>query len=315
VKDRGPRDDLYESAERFARSGLRAFLDDDPPIFLLHAGTALEHLTKAYLASQNPSLIAAPDFDSLLHVCGLGSHARRSPLLMKTISVTESLKRSGQLIPTLQNLSNDLGLLVDVRNGVAHAGQVQAGAASSVVVPFLKACDELLTALGISRGQFWGDLTEVVDARLSESAEAADIRAAEAVATARAEFETRYATLDPDMRRTVVGVIESGYHLEGHEQDLAHCPSCGSLALVSGTIDVDWDVDWEKDDFGQPFVIGATPTVTLFPNHLECRACGLNLDGLDELVAAGLERSWRMEDVDADVLRAEYQQEWEGFEP
>jgi hypothetical protein len=40
------KDELYSSAVRFARSALRAFLDKDFPIFLLHAGTALEQGAK-----------------------------------------------------------------------------------------------------------------------------------------------------------------------------------------------------------------------------------------------------------------------------
>jgi hypothetical protein len=59
-------DGLYSSAVAFAQSALRAFLDKDFPTFLLHAGTALEHLVKAYLASLNESFVAANDFDSLI---------------------------------------------------------------------------------------------------------------------------------------------------------------------------------------------------------------------------------------------------------
>jgi hypothetical protein len=42
------RDELFSSAVRFAQSGLRAFLDNDFAIFLLHSATALEQLMKAY---------------------------------------------------------------------------------------------------------------------------------------------------------------------------------------------------------------------------------------------------------------------------
>ena len=65
-------------------------------------------------------------------------------------------------------------MVVDVKNGVAHVGQdVQRGIAKRALVPFLKACDARLGAMRILRGPFWKDLTEVVETRISEAAEAA----------------------------------------------------------------------------------------------------------------------------------------------
>jgi hypothetical protein len=121
--------------------------------------------------------------------------------------------------------------------------------------------------------------------------------------------------MEPDMRRAVLSAIEGGYQLENWEQDLVDCPACGNPALASGTYEVNWDVDVDHDDFGQPFLVGAEPTVTFFAGHLECRACGLGLDGLEELRAAGLASSWEMEGIDTGTLLAEYNQQWEGFEP
>jgi hypothetical protein len=158
--------ELGDSAQRFARSSLRAFLDRDWPIFFLHAGTALEQLAKAYLAEIDPSLVAGNDFNSLLHVRGLSQHASTSHLGMKTITVTEALKRVGQLVPTIPPLAEELAFVVNVRNGVAHAGRADAKEAQEVLVPFIKACDQLLPGLKLDRWTFWGDLTEVVEARL-----------------------------------------------------------------------------------------------------------------------------------------------------
>jgi hypothetical protein len=309
-------DDLYSSAERFGRSALRAFLDEDWPIFLLHAATPLEQLTKAYLASLNQSLVAASDFDSLLHACGLGKNAQRPSMLMRTITVTQALDRAGQVLPALKNLRSELTLLADVRNGVVHAGRVQGSAAETILVPALKACDELLAAMNVERGQFWADLTEVVDARLSESAKAAEIRATEAIASARREFDNRYAAMEPEMRKAVLKVVREGYQREGFEHDFVDCPSCGEPALARGTVDVDWEPDFDRGDFGETIIVGAYPeNVTFFPNRLECRACGLRLEGLDELLAAGIERSWRLLDVDIHALREAEAESWADFEP
>ena len=63
--------ELRESAADFANSALRAYLAEDIAVFLLHAATALEQLSKAFLASIHGSLIAANDFDSLRICAGI----------------------------------------------------------------------------------------------------------------------------------------------------------------------------------------------------------------------------------------------------
>jgi hypothetical protein len=294
------REQLYQSAEGFGRSALRAFLAGDWAVFMLHSGTALEQLTKAYLADLNPGLIAGRDFDSLLHAHGLGQHAAHSRLRMKTITLTEALDRSGQLIPTIPPLRDGLRLLVDVRNGVAHAGFVDQAAAERVLVPFLRACSELLPRIRVEPSVFWADLTDMVETRLSASAAAAEIRAREAITAAQHAFEGRYSAMDDGVRKAVLKAVQETYTPDRYEQNLIDCPSCGYAALVSGTNDVDWEADWEIGDLGESYIAGAYPIVKLVPYHLQCRICGLELDGADELAAAGLERSWVLEDVDAE---------------
>src|SRR4051794_32538761 len=113
---------LRSSATRFAQSALRAFLGEDATVFMLHAATALEQLAKAFLASMHGTLIAANDFDSLLHAAGHSSHARKPRSRMRTITGQDALDRAGRLIPALENLKPSLQLLLYVRNGVVHAG-------------------------------------------------------------------------------------------------------------------------------------------------------------------------------------------------
>ncbi len=73
-------------------------------VYLLHASTTLELLAKAFLASLDGSLIAANDFDSLLHSCGQSRHARTPSWRMRTITMGEALKRVGQILPTIDNM-------------------------------------------------------------------------------------------------------------------------------------------------------------------------------------------------------------------
>jgi hypothetical protein len=56
-------------------------------------------------------------------------------------------------------------------------------------------------------------------------------------------------------------------------------------------------------------LIGAHPYFTFVPSHLRCNACGLELDGRDELDAAGVGEPWLLEDVDR-ATSSEVMGEW-----
>jgi hypothetical protein len=60
---------------------------------------------------------------------------------------------------------------------------------------------------------------------------------------------------------------------------------------------------WGEPDFDREGNIEGVPAaVMIFPLELACSVCGLKLSGDDELQAAGVGRSWELEDVDpADI--------------
>src|SRR5690349_5256799 len=116
-----PIDQLSRSSSQFARSALQALPTGGWMVFALHAGAALEHLSKALLASKHPALISAEDYESLLHATGHDAQATRP--VMRTIGFTESVKRCSRFVPQLANLEPELRLLYDARNGVAHLAQ------------------------------------------------------------------------------------------------------------------------------------------------------------------------------------------------
>src|SRR4051812_22107417 len=98
-------DQLTRSSSQFARSALQALPTGDWVLFALHAGAALEHLSKAHLANKHAALISAEDFDSLLHACGQEAHASRP--IMRTIGATESVRRNGRFLPQVKNMNED----------------------------------------------------------------------------------------------------------------------------------------------------------------------------------------------------------------
>jgi hypothetical protein len=159
---------LADSSAAFALSALRA-QHQDRRVFLLHAATALEHLAKAVLARRHPSLIVASnDFESLLHACGEGASARRKRPRMRTINASDAISRAGRFLPTVEALAPSLELLIQVRNGVAHLGEVSADDADSVLVPYLKASEEMRAALDIDKAAYWGEFVDLVDSALEE---------------------------------------------------------------------------------------------------------------------------------------------------
>ena len=187
---------LRSSAAQFAQSGLRARLDQEWAVHQLHIATALELLAKAKLASLHGSLIAAKDFDSLLHLSGHPRHAKQPPDRIRTITITDALLRVGQVVPSVENLRSELKYLADVRNGVVHAGHLTSEAQDRVLLPFITACDLLLDDMEASRHDFWGEYVELIDTHRAESVKAAEVEAAEAIMLARKAFAERFAELD-----------------------------------------------------------------------------------------------------------------------
>ncbi len=134
---------LASSSSDFAQSALRALPVGDHTTFVLHASIALEHAMKALLARRHPALMAAADFDSLLHACGDGADARVPRHRMRTITGRESLNRVGQLLPSVHLLSPQLAPLFEARNAVAHLGEP--ALSDELRVPFLKCADHAST--------------------------------------------------------------------------------------------------------------------------------------------------------------------------
>lgn len=286
---------LRVSAARHAQVALATLPDGDDMLFALHAGIALEHALKAVLASRHPVLIAASDFDSLLHACGESSGTRIPRHRMRTITARESLARVGQLVPHVKNLESQLAPLFEARNSVAHLADPTA--TDELRVPFIRAAEHLRVALEIAPQDFWGTYQAVVDAALAEEVQEARMRVEGALAGARGKFERRYQHLETAARDAVLDIIETSYSREKYEQELVECPACQRQALASGATETGWERDGDDGNFVARFT----------PGYLICRVCDLELDGEDELQIAGVQVQWEVEDADpADFYEPEY---------
>src|SRR6266851_5103377 len=118
------KDQLLKRSAEAAQRAIRHYLAEEYDQFLIHACHCFELVGKARLAAIHPSLIVDRDFDSFLHVCAAGKHARRPPWNIKSINATEVLARCSQLHPGLTDFSSRLKLLADFRNSAIHLGEV-----------------------------------------------------------------------------------------------------------------------------------------------------------------------------------------------
>jgi hypothetical protein len=300
---------LARSSSEFAVSALAAMSDGKHSVFLLHAATGLEHLAKAVLAAQHPSLIAVAskdNFESLLLLVG-ETKAARPGAKIRTIGAREALDRAGRYAPECTSLMGDLRLLIWVRDGVAHLADASSASVDEVLVPYLKATEELREVLGIDRAQYWGAFRELVGQALHEHVEQARLRVEAALAVARAEFERRFATVGEDAKKAVLTAIEESYSPEKYEEQLVDCPACGTTALVRGTLREEFDEDW---DHREGVLLGVHLLVQFIPTGLLCRACHLDLTGRDEMDAAGIGEPWYLEDVDERDFLGEYDDDY-----
>jgi hypothetical protein len=262
--------ELGESSGMFARSALQAQHTDNR-VYLLHAATALELLAKAVLAARHPSFIVpANDFESLLRASGEAIAPNRPRKRMKTISASQAVARAGYFAADVLPLVSELELLIDVRNGVAHLGEVQSEEdADRVFVPYLRASEALRETVGIDRGSYWGEFTDLVDSALKENVAKARVRVETALAIARTECARRFGSLDDATRQAILSVVEAGYRPEKYDEQLLDCPACDTPALVYGSVQIEYDEDW---DHREGILINVHPIFNFTPQGMRCAA-------------------------------------------
>jgi hypothetical protein len=249
------------------------------------------------LAARHPSLIAVAskdNFESLLLLAG-ETKAAKPGAKIRTIGAREALDRAGRYALECASLVEELQLLIWVRDGVAHLADASSASVDEVLVPYLKASEDLRGVLEIDRNSYWLAFVDLVDEALKENVEQARLRAEAAMAVAREEFERRFAEVGEDTKKAVLAAIEESYAPAKYEEQLVDCPVCGTTALVSGTLREEYDEDW---DHREGILIGAYFYVTFVPTGLLCRACHLDLTGREEMDAAGIGEPWQLEDID-----------------
>jgi hypothetical protein len=296
---------LLKGSAEAARRAIRHYVAGEHDQFLMQAAHSFELLGKARLASIHPCLIVDRDFDSFLHVCAAGKHAKRAPWNIKTITATEVLTRCIQLNPSLNEFKPRLTLLAEYRNSAKHLGEIIETEKKENFHAFLVAASLISDDMGNKRAEFFGEYEELVGTHLDTSLAEANREVAEKIVLAKATFERRYSALDETTMKLVAKSIELSYPVEKYERILFDCPACQKNGLLNGTADVDWEADYDDRD---GIVTNAYPVVTMTASGFSCGFCDLSLNGAAELGAADLPTQVDIADVDPqDFYESEYQ--------
>lgn len=289
------KDILLQRASALAREAVKRFVNEDRRGFFLEGAGAFELLGKARLAAFHPALVIdTTSLDSLLHVTGASAHAKIPSWQIKTIRVSDVLKRCVLVDPPLAAVEKQLRTLSDVRNSILHAGEIPPEDEGPLFVTFLRACAVLVPSTGSNLTTFFGEHAELVQTYLAESAQATKLRVLALVSAAKTRFIERFTALGPG-KNAALKAIEATLQPEGYEEVLVPCPACGQTAILTGSTEVTWEAE-DFDSGGNPH--SAYPVVTLLPRALYCSFCELTLQSRDELIELGLAESVPIEDVD-----------------
>jgi len=295
------RDNLISKSSQWAQRAIKSYLDTEHELFFVQAGVSFELLGKAFLAGIHPSLIVDKDFDSLLQVCGAGTHSKRPPGNIRTIGARDVVARVSQVLPQLKSYEQQLGLLADLRNGAVHLGVTGSTTFTDAIGPFLQATQTLLESCGQPFDTYFGAYTEIARKLLDESSQEIERRVAVKLARAREAYKEKFGELETKTVQQISGVIFKTYDFYKYQDEPEDCPACSELGVSSG----DYEVEWEYADWDDPT---PEPKVTLFVNHFLCKVCGLTLEGREEIKAAGLREKMEIEDVDAaDFFEPDYE--------
>jgi hypothetical protein len=288
------KDQLFKRSADAVQRAIRHYLDGEYDQFLIHAGHSFELVGKARLAAIHPSLIVDRDFDSFLHVCAASKHAKRPPWNIKTITATEVLTRCVQLHPALNDFSARLRLLAEYRNSAIHLGEIIEEERKQIFHTIIASTCLIIDEMEIKRREFFGEFEELVTTHLDVSVAEVNREVAERLARSKAMFKRRYSALNDAEMQVVAKSVEARYPVDKYERTLIDCPACGMQGLISGSYDVDWQVDYDRDGS----ISGGYPIVTMTASGFDCAFCDLRLDNATELKASGLPMTVDIEDVD-----------------
>jgi hypothetical protein len=283
-------DDLYrsllDSARHHAHVALADFTKDgnEMAISALHAGIAVEHLAKCYLAMQHPMLLAdkSCDVDTILHLTGKSELAKTPPYNIKTLGAVEACKRVRYLLAEFRFNEQVDGFLFDVRNSVGHLGI--AVDVRKAIRAMVRLAGPLLSAIGYDRVSFWGNKLQAVDALYDETISELEAILQAKYEAARNTLASALAGLDASQQAAFKAImVAKGIHSTSDYAEPYPCPVCQAQGWLICTREYDF-VDDEANPKSYSLVFIES---VAYPLLFECGVCRLELDE-SEMEAAGM---------------------------
>jgi molybdopterin converting factor small subunit len=249
--------------------------DDDQ--FLLHVSFFCEFFIRGLLVLKSPVLNADLSEDSLLYAAGVDSSD--AP---KTVGLRTAIGRLKAAYPELKALSFDpIQILVDARNRELHGETDDISAQDANQI--LPAVYLLVVKGAESTGQVLADLMGQEDADTASAAAKAVLkdrtrRVRNDISNAKDRFFERPKEEQEELRKKEAqfgyAVQANGIHLKSHK-----CPACAAMAVLGGK-----PVGVSREFLRDGSLMYET---RVQPAAFSCNVCGLQLNGLAELMAAG----------------------------
>lgn len=243
--------------------------------FALHGGVAIERLAKAVLVKKNPTYLVEMRGNSEM-LLYFGGDLELSVDRVRTVGANEALSRLRRM--SVLPPDRHLDLLIALRNGTAHT---TVGAQAKALLPTLaETVALLLKEADVSVHEFWGRWTSAVNVAVDKQRNETQRDVHLRIRQARHLFEDRFEGLPDDVKeralqepKSVVRAITiSNQNGTLGLVSTTRCPACGTDAQV------------KLQPLSEEPVGG-----TLLPISLGCRLCGLELEGREEIEAAGLD--------------------------
>lgn len=245
----------------------------------LWSALALELLGRAALARISPTLLAADSkggADNLIYALGLSP--RSAKFVPRSIDVSTVFDRLHALSPEFTRDLADFSILhMQRRNEELHSGNSSFDGLgpSSWLPKYYRACTVLVESLG-QELEFLVGKNEA-DAAAAMIAASLD-ESAKSVGKAIHDHKTKWGAKPQAEQQVLVDQAKVwANRYDGHR---VICPSCGSVALVTGEPIAPPIKTMEED-----YVVA---TQKHLPSKFECIACGLKISGLPQLAASGL---------------------------
>lgn len=269
------KDALFAKAQRYAEE---MFSNEHGEWkFGFWSALTLEMLVRSALSNISPTLVAdGKDWNNLLYAVGREPNVQK--FTPKSADISDLLKRAENVFPEFTREMLNFGVShMNRRNVELHSGSLPFdGLGTSVWLPmFYTVVQSLLNQIGESIESLFGaseadEINAHIQALKDEAA-----KSVKGTINAHKTIWNEKDDTDKEKLRKQAETLSTRHH--GHR---VSCPSCGSVALILGSVS------------GAPMTMvdedGIIEKQTMRPASFECVACGLKISGYSKLVACGL---------------------------